>query len=494
MTEIRWERAANEFVFTWPRDSVEIAVRNIREDRSRDLIAELEAAELVADEHVPISAPKKVNLSSSRSIADAVRAFRLRYNDDTGPDGEQIDGKFTWADALEDLAAVVLREWRRGEPIVDLSTVDVPDSLPYLIYPYLPLNEATVFYGDGASGKSMLLMALAFAVRMGIKLPHCQEPTTTGNVLYLDYETYDQSQARRMRQVGRGLEVTPIPPGFLHRRCYRPITEDAPRLAVEIKRLRVALVIVDSLAWACGDDPNESGVAIQTMAAIRSLGVTAGVIAHIPKADRESKGKRSIFGSAFFELGPRSAWEIRAAKPGPGTIKQAIYHRKANDDELLGYPLGQVMTFRRDDEHKPLVIFRSDEISASDELASGTSLPARIRAALKKQTRPVTTGELAAYLDAKEQTVRTTLHRMDDVVNIGKGGSVALWGLRAVEYPPAAPKASAPLPEVKPEDFEECSMCHRSAPVHAYDAGGGAMCISCAAIAAEGRNNRITVA
>jgi hypothetical protein len=482
VSDLAWERAGDEFVFTWPRDSFEITVRRIREDRQGDVIAEIQASEIIAAEPVEISAPTKCNLSSSRSKSDAVRALNARRNSDGGNPEELLPDRFLWADAIEEVASVVLREWRRGEPIVDLSAVDVPDSLPYLIYPYLPLNESTVFFGDGSSGKSLHVMMLAIAVRLGLKIPHCRAPEVQGNVLYLDYETHDQGQARRLSHVARGFGLGERPP-ILYRRMTHAIMDDAALLATEIRRRNVVFVIVDSLAWACGADPNEAGVAIAAMAAIRSLGVTAGVIAHIAKGERENKGKRSVLGSVFFENGVRSAWEVRASKAQAGQLRQAFYHRKANDDELAMYPLGQIMEFGQTEGQK-FVSFRSDDISASDELASGTGLPARIRQALGSATRPATTAELALWLDARDQSIRTTLNRMgDDVINLAERGQTGRWALRGREFPAAQPKASAKLPESRDEDLEMCKGCNRSAPVHRYRADGGPLCISCSALA-----------
>lgn len=475
---VEWERYGDDFTFTWPTEGIGIGTRNPRENRDRNLSVELQAFEQIGSETKPLMAQTTANLSTPRGRTEIVNHLgkRRTFLEDEAGNG------FSWADAIEQVSLILQTELRKGEPIVDLSSIDVPEDLPYLIKPFLPLNETTVFYGDGASGKSLWMMLLACSVRTGLKVPHGAPPAETGNVLYLDYETQDTSQARRLKRIAFGADMDKLPSGIYYRRCVRPFREEAARLAVDVQRFRIKLVVVDSLAWAVGEDTNDATPAIQTLTAIRSLGVTAAVVAHHGKADRQESGKRSIIGSAFFEHGPRSTWEVRAARGADkASMKQSLYHRKSNDDELLTYPFGNRLEFVKA-PGKP-VRFYVDDIPADDPLAAGTSLPARIRAALRKSTRPATAEEIAAFLEAKPATVRTTLARMSDVVNVAPRNQQGRYGLAAEPHEPEGAQAGfdAARPPTKAESaYVVCSRCGREDELSHYAIDGySPLCAAC---------------
>lgn len=487
--EFEYKRYGDEFVFTWPTEGVGITVKGIREDR-HDIFAMLQPHQLVAGDLQALAGPKRTNLCSSRGLAEVVGGFAKRYKFGRDEEPPSVDD-FTWGDAIETVASIVMDEWGRGEPVIDLSSVESPIDLPYLIHPYLPLNEATVFYGDNQSAKSMFMMLLALSVRTGTVLPYAKAPCETGNVLYLDYETVKESQSRRLGRVAAGLELATVPQGIYYRRCVRPLDEDAPRITADVERFQVKLVVIDSLAWACGSDPNDSTTAIRIMGIARQLGVTVAIVAHTSKAERQEKGKRSIFGSVFFEHGPRSAWEIRAQNGvRKGLMQQAIFHRKANDDVLRPYPIGQTVEFV--DDVKRSVRFYREEIGAGDELAQGTSLSSRLRSLLLRAKRPVSVEQIIAGLGDEHITdaaIRTTITRMKgDVINLAPAGQPARYGMSVREdgtkpTPEAAqPQLEAPPaePMAKPEDLEECSACLRKAPPHRYTDDGKALCITCA--------------
>lgn len=471
---VQWERHGDEFTFVWPSENIGINVAHLRENRERDLVCELSPYELVGDETLPLMAPSKANINSPRGKSEIIGTLNRRR---TFPD----DAAFTWGDAIESVALVTLREYRRGQPVIDLSSIDVPDDLPYLLFPFLPENETTIVYGDRSSGKSMFSMGLSISVRTGSALPWSRKPTKTGNVLYLDYETNEVSQARRLGRVSRGMGFEQTPSGIYYRRCWRPITEEATRLATEAARFQAKLIVIDSIAYALGDDPNAPGAAIAAMNAIRSIGLTALVIAHVNKSERQNGRTASVFGSVFFEASMRMAWEVRGA-PGPNrdTRKMALYHRKASDDELLDYPLGMTLEFPQE-AGRP-VRFASQEIPADDPLAAGTSIPARIRAALLRSKRPVTVEELATYLEVKPGTVRTTLNRMRDVVNVSQKGQPGRYGLTA-EGQAIAAKAETessgePLDPSEP-DVAECIACQQLKRVVRVIPPGDPICADC---------------
>ena len=419
------ERFGVNWQFTWPTVGVCITAKSPREVRS-DLACVLTVTETVNDDELLLSAPTRLTLTSASGKRDLTRA--LNEAREWPPD------TYSWGDALEGVSTVVQRDWARGEPVLDLAGVELGENeVPYLLRPYLPMGEVTALYGDGGNGKSVFALSWALAVLTGQPVPHSSDPALTGPVLYLDWETHHTSQARRLRQIAAGIGLEELPTNFYYRKCSRPIIEDCEQLAADCARLDIALVVIDSLGWASGADINEASVAINVMAAIRSLGCTALVVAHSPKTERQASGRRSIAGSGFFEFAARSAWEIRSRETGTGTTRQAaLYHRKANDSKLTDHPLGVGMEFSND-EGKP-IRFHPGEVKPNDELSKGSPLPGRIRQTLGRATRPATINEIATYLQCKVGEATTALQAMPDVHQVkGADGAAGGWALKAPE-------------------------------------------------------------
>jgi hypothetical protein len=457
------ERHGNQYVFGWPEESVIIVADQLRENREHDLVAVVRAGHQFGDKTRWITRPTKLNLSSGTTCESFARTVAKLF---PFPD----DSPFAWSAAIEAAASRVLEEWGRGEPTIDLGLAeyDENEEQHYLIRPFLPDHEITIVYGDGSSGKSLFAMALAASVRTGHRLPHSSVPRRQGSVLYLDWETEGKTQQRRFRALLRGMNMD-APSNVYYRRMIRGIVAEADALRADVERLGIELVVIDSLGWACGGDANEQGVAVAAMTAIRSLNVTALVIAHHSKGERLNEGRRSIFGSSFFEFAARSAWEVRAEQVDGG-IRQQIYHRKSNNDQLHTYPFGNAILFG-----DRMITFGGYEPSTTE--ASGASLPALIRRALARSRRPVTAIELASELDQKPDSVKRTLNRLANQGEVSKlppeGAGEARYGLAAGAEPP--PRAAA-RPSV---ETEECIRCRRQMPPHSVTPDGDWLCISC---------------
>ena len=393
-----WERQGDDFSFAWGEHGIAIEVGAIRESRDADIICELSPQFLQGDLLSPLIAPTKVNLSSATGKSSCVKALS-RW---------EFKG-WDWVQCLETVAAIIMREWRAGAPWVDLSEVEWDEEIDWLIYPFLPRGEIVLMYGDGESGKSMWAAYLAYCVRTGrTPINSKATPDTEAKVLYLDYETHsDSMQARRFGRISAGFGEE-LSPGIWRRQCFRPLADEANHLAAQIAKRGVELVIVDSLAWAAAGDINEAAIAIKTLNAIRQLGCSVIVIAHISKSERNYNGRRAIAGSVFFENGPRLTWEVRASKED-GNVTQTIYQRKVNEGETLGKPFGQKLTFPNE-AGRPIVF---EQIDVKVRTAEGAKLRDRIADFLTSCTSPQTIATISDELDAKDKTVRTTLKRME---------------------------------------------------------------------------------
>jgi hypothetical protein len=410
------DRFENEF----PDDGVRLVLTSVREN-SGGVFAELDVQAEGPAGWGHLLGPVRVNL-----LATPERGTLARYLGDRSPPG------VPWGDLLEEAFARTVREWRTGQPVVDLADVQPRRGGHELVTGLLPRGETTVIFGDGGALKSALGLATALAVRTGMPLARGLEPTLTGEVLLLDYETTDEEQHDRLSSLACGLGLQGIPRGIHYRGQSRSLVDDIPRIRAEVARKDIVLVIVDSLLPAAGDDAKDDKVAVATMNALRSLGpeVTRLAITHITKAAASDRtGRATPYGNVMWLNLARSAWEVRLAESRreEGAAFVGLYHRKVNRGPLSP-PIGLKWTFGPD--QLPLAVQRTD-LRDITELAARLPVGDRILALLRGGQR--STKAIADELELAEKLVRarlSDLHRAGKVVRLSdaRGGE---WGLTA---------------------------------------------------------------
>jgi hypothetical protein len=342
--------------------------------------------------------------------------------------------KAEWQAMTVQACAIVAKQYRQPQPVVDLSTLPDPGPVKYLVDGLVPLAETTVLYGDGESAKSLLALAIGMSVTTGQELPWGSLPRQTGNVLYLDWETNRETLVTRLRGLARGLAIEP--PKLFYRQCFRSLADELPSIREEISRKAIELVIVDSIGFAAAGSLVEDETARSAMNGLRQMSpATRLVVAHVSKGSVESSGPAKPFGSAFFWNGMRSGIEIRRAEAQPSerVLDLGLFHRKSNDGRRVK-PFALTVLF----EGEPgggITLDRGD-IHDVPELDARTSASQRIRALLARGAK--STGEIAEELEMKEVTVRSALHRMNGVRRIDDGlggrdaaghGKQGVWGL-----------------------------------------------------------------
>jgi hypothetical protein len=163
------------------------------------------------------------------------------------------DGEMPWSLLLDQTIALVLREFRRVERATLLDPAPMPKHI-YHLGPLIPKAVPTVFYGDGETGKSLLILALALSAATGDSVVPGIVPVGQTAVLYLDWEADRLQHADRLHAVmaGSGLRDR----GPLHYLGMKqPLADTIPFLRSEVDRLKIGLVVIDSFAYACGPEP-----------------------------------------------------------------------------------------------------------------------------------------------------------------------------------------------------------------------------------------------
>jgi len=237
-------------------------------------------------------------------------------------------------------------------------------------------------------------------------------------VMYLDWESSRDEQRVRLWRLTEGLQSQPIDGAIVHRTMRRPLIDDITAIRAEVARNEVDLVIADSLAPACGPEPETAGAVVPALLALRSLATTVIIIAHVSKQSPRSKAPARPFGSIFVHNLARSTVEARRSETWSADERSytlSLYHRKANESRSAS-PSGLELTFE---------VNGAVKIKGTCPDSGGAGLGFQIIEALRKG--PQLTVTLAEMLDAKPDAIRQALKRLKDrdiVINLRltKGG------------------------------------------------------------------------
>lgn len=229
---------------------------------------------------------------------------------------ELREPQLDWDGLLTQAAAIALRRYRQGSPLIDLATAPVPTGSRYLLAPLVALDGATVWAADGGTGKSVLALAVALSVASGRSLLGTA-PRQVGPVLYLDWEADAGTHRDRLWALWRALEGDEPPPLEAVRYISQTASlhELAPVLRRRVVETGAVLVVVDSLGLARGGAPEDAEATIRTFRALRSLSVPVLAIDHISKAQREGLVKhKTAIGSVYTRNSARLVWVIETAQ------------------------------------------------------------------------------------------------------------------------------------------------------------------------------------
>ena len=370
------------FLLTWAEELLTCRVDRLYEDSHYSVTAELtlRSTEPGHSGHIHQA---RANLTSTS--ARVTLANRLAKN-----------SLLPWDSIIEQVWVLVLAAHREGEPLVQLSDMEMPTSAPYTLWPWLQARQATVAFGAGDSGKSYLALYFATLVATGIS-QHDLRPEQ-GNVLYLDYETDRDTTWERLNRITAGLDL-PIPETLFYRYQYQSLANDIEQIQRHVLENKISLVVIDSAGPATGE-PESAQMTTEYFRALRSLQTTTLTVAHIAKNGKDS----DPFGSVFWRNLPRSNLRIMADhEPGVPEFTIGLQHTKSNNQARV-QAQGYTLKFSEDD-----VIFKPCDLATIPDLSKTVSLTQRIRSPLSYGALPF--AELVETLEEPAPSVRTALNR-----------------------------------------------------------------------------------
>lgn len=390
------ERGVGRYRYEWPGYGYSVLLEQVRETRygmTAEMLVETVATlpETGRRGHLHFG---QLNLSKAPEKA-LLEALNRR------------DDRVPWTDLLEVVRVATARDMREGEPTLVLRDVAVRPQHE-LVERMVPLGETSVFYGDGASGKSLLFgIALALSVASGRPIGPIR-PSVRCPVLVLDWETTAEEWSERLERVAMGARI-PVPCEIEYRAQWRPLTDDLERVRADIARTGAGLVIVDSITLAVGGEVT-ADACVPFYNALRSLaGTTRVVLSHVSKTTSQLEtGVGDPYGSVFVKNFARSAWAVKKDDiESPDGFEVVLTHRKVNRGRLQG---SQGVRVRFEDPDGPIAIDAIDAL-ARPGLAVHASIADQIAAALRRGG--MSTAELAEETGATEKVIGVTARRLE---------------------------------------------------------------------------------
>ncbi len=386
--------SAGVYSLTWEGpSSVVIHVSRLREDRYGGTSAE------VRIESPALDAPH-LYLGRLNLLSDTKKKLAKELSERLPAD---------WDTMLEQLAVLVLEREREGQPVVALTPGDAQAATNYLLPPFLPEGEVSVLFSEGGSGKSLLALLFAALVASG------QECSLLGlasqakrPVLYLDFETTPDEHRRRLRRISAplGLELSTV---IHYRSCATPVADDVENIQCIVQEHEIGLLVVDSAGPASGADIYSPDAPIALFRALRRLGTTCLLIAHVAKGNGDGS-RKTPFGSVYYFNLARSVWELRASQaPGGGVLRIGLLHQKSNVSGLQ-QPIG--LEFRFDGATGPIVVSAAD-LGEFPGRCGDLPVGRRIEDLLP-QSGPLRPKDIATRLAVTDTSARTALKRLCD--------------------------------------------------------------------------------
>jgi hypothetical protein len=340
---------------------------------------------------------------------------------------ERTSPDVPWKILIEESCRAVARHLRTADPAL-ITMPAAPNGHRFLVPDLIPLNNVTVLYADGDTGKSLLAAAIIVAGLQGHPLSRKWPVGDIKRALYLDWEDRIETLNARLWGLTRGREDIPDAARPIYRRLARPLAEHVDPVRADIDRYGIDFVVVDSLAPASGFEQGDPAAAtIKLYEALgRLMPATILVLAHVTKADED--GKSRLYGSAFNRNLARSVIEARRqeAVSEDKRVVVNLYHRKANNGVRAA---ASALAFDFSDPGGGIAV------SGAEVDMARSGLPDRIIALLRYGSRRVS--DLADETSESTDNVRRTLLRLEKagkakrLLDAAVEGSKhnSLWGL-----------------------------------------------------------------
>lgn len=319
---------------------------------------------------------------------------------------------------LDAVATDLYAIYREQRPTTRPDPQRADGKVPWLLYPLWPAVGSTGIAAAPGSFKSWTGLAVALQVASGkeVLARNTTAPKQPKDVLYLDWESDEQTFAARLRHLcfGAGLELHAWVP---YREMRAPLVDAAADLADEIAEQGYAGVVVDSLSAGIGGTLVDDDRSNLFWDAVRVLGVPAFVIAHkSAQAGRQREAR--FFGSVMHEARVRTAWNVER-QPDSSNVRWECFKDNATGHVGRRLAWSWQMHYGASDDPDELVAVQpmgmnpnAIDLEPAETDATGLS-PQQQRIVVALNGGPLMPGEIASQIAKPANTVRSQLHRLD---------------------------------------------------------------------------------
>lgn len=314
---------------------------------------------------------QSVNLNSNSGVTE------LRRNLD------EVFGKtFAWTRLLNKAVGLARDAYLNQDRGLDLS--EIPDVIGevLLVPPLVVADGATIFFGDGSSLKSYVSAEIAYCMAKGETFCGMSTPRLTP--LIIDYEDSGPNYRRRVKRLCKARDHEDVSGIRYWEAKGIPLTDLVDPIKRYIERHGVGILIVDSVAAACGGDPLDPKAVLTFFSALKKLGLPSILIAHVTKAMDTMKP----FGTVYWHNEARRTWFVqRVQEEESDEVDLGFYNRKVNDGRKPA-PIAFHASFS-EDEHGPVYLSLGSMERAPAELIALTSARNQVWQALSGLPRTV---------------------------------------------------------------------------------------------------------
>ncbi len=241
-----------------------------------------------------------------------------------------------------------------------LASIEDPGPRQFVIERFLPKGYPLLFYGDGGTTKSLLVLSMLQAIACGARTwlgLRVGEPMACA---YVDFELDEAEQRRRAFEIaaGDGLEA---PPQNLHYLCAtgHPTREVLAYVLRACEKHDIGVVAIDSVGLALEGDPGKSRDVIdffKELDLFKVKGITLILVDHQAKLQGgESYQSKLQYGNAYKGNLSRSRVQVEPKKKGRGVRSLVLRQNKGNFSDLaepfgvkVGFEAGKISIGREE--------------------------------------------------------------------------------------------------------------------------------------------------
>lgn len=226
-----------------------------------------------------------------------------------------------------------------GKEAVSINNFNVqyPANIPlvereWVVVGVVPANRITSVYGEGAAGKSLLLIELALCVQEGV--PFLGKEVKQCNVLYIDFEEDALEFRRRIGGLAAGHGMRTLPTVGYIEADFLLTPRSGDGLFDLINELEIGLLIIDTMGYAFAADLDKGQDAIASMRVLQALLDTDTEVA-VVVGDHEPKYSATEIGSAYKRNAVRSQFRLSLDDSGRRRFKRTKGNYTTTDETIL---------------------------------------------------------------------------------------------------------------------------------------------------------------